>query len=464
MIGPEVRTMSRGIRRSLLVLSILVGALMVAGGEAGSALAQDGGSDGGPGTLYVLPTTGTVDNVMAGYIESGLQRAATDGASAAIIQLDTPGGSLASTQTIVGALLDPPLPVIVWVGPPGAKAASAGTFITLSANLAYMAPGTNIGAASPVGSGGEDIEGTLGDKVMNDAIASITAIAEARGRNVEAAVATVEDADSYPANEAVEIGMVDAIAADLEAVRAAADGETVEVDGESVILDIADDPFFELPMNPFQSLLHLLSDPNIAFILFTIGFYGLLFELQNPNFVTGILGALAIILAFIGFGSLPLNVAGLILVGLGLLLLALEPLVASYGLLTVGGLVCLALGASALYTDPGTPTAPDVSVAIPVIVVVIVTVGSLMVLVTIAAIRSRRMTAAPGTVGAAVAVGTVGEVRSPLAPIGSVYLAGEEWSARTEDERRLERGTPIRVIRFDGLLAIVEPESSGTQS
>ncbi len=454
--------MARGIRRSLLVLSILAGALLLVGGEAGSAIAQDGGADGGPGTIYVLPTTGTVDNVMAGYIESGLQRAATDGASAAIIQLDTPGGSLASTQAIVGSLLDPPLPVIVWVGPPGAKAASAGTFITLSANLAYMAPGTNIGAASPVGSGGEDIEGTLGDKVMNDAIASITAIAEARGRNVDAAVATVKDAESYPANQAVELGMVDAIAADLEAVRAAADGQSVEVGGESVTLDIADDPFFELPMNPFQSLLHLLSDPNIAFILFTIGFYGLLFELQNPNFVTGILGALAIILAFIGFGSLPLNVAGLILVGLGLLLLALEPLVASYGLLTVGGLVCLALGASALYTDPGTPTAPDVSVAIPVIVVVVVTVGGLMALVTVAAIRSRRMRPSPGTVGAAVAVGTVGEVRSPLAPIGSVYLAGEEWSARTEDERRLERGTPVRVIRFDGLLAIVEPETSAT--
>ncbi len=454
--------MARGIRRSLLVLSILAGALLLVGGEAGSAIAQDGGADGGPGTIYVLPTTGTVDNVMAGYIDSGLQRAATDGASAAIIQLDTPGGSLASTQAIVGSLLDPPLPVIVWVGPPGAKAASAGTFITLSANLAYMAPGTNIGAASPVGSGGEDIEGTLGDKVMNDAIASITAIAEARGRNVDAAVATVKDAESYPANQAVELGMVDAIAADLEAVRAAADGQSVEVGGESVTLDIADDPFFELPMNPFQSLLHLLSDPNIAFILFTIGFYGLLFELQNPNFVTGILGALAIILAFIGFGSLPLNVAGLILVGLGLLLLALEPLVASYGLLTVGGLVCLALGASALYTDPGTPTAPDVSVAIPVIVVVVVTVGGLMALVTIAAIRSRRMRPSPGTVGAAVAVGTVGEVRSPLAPIGSVYLAGEEWSARTEDERRLERGTPVRVIRFDGLLAIVEPETSAT--
>ncbi len=452
--------MSRAIRRSLLVLALVAGAALLVGGEPLSVAAQDGTSEGGPGTIYVLPTSGIVDNVMAGYIESGLQRAASDGASAAIIQLDTPGGSLASTQEIVGSLLDPPLPVIVWVGPPGAKAASAGTFITLSANLAYMAPGTNIGAASPVGSGGEDIEGTLGDKVMNDAIASITAIAEARGRDVEAAVATVKEAASYPANQAVELGIVDAIAADLEAVRAAADGEVVEVGGESITLAIADDPFYDLAMNPFQSLLHLLSDPNIAFILFTIGFYGLLFELQSPNFVTGILGALAIILAFIGFGSLPLNVAGLLLLGLGILLLALEPLVASYGLLSVGGLVCLALGASALYTDPGTPTAPDVTVAFPVIVAVLVTVGALMLLVAVAAYRSRRMRPSPGTVGTSPTAGSVGEVRSPLAPIGSVYLAGEEWTARTEDERRLERGTPVRVVRFDGLTAIVEPDPS----
>jgi membrane-bound serine protease (ClpP class) len=217
-------------------------------------------------------------------------------------------------------------------------------------------------------------------------------------------------------------------------------------------------PLVELPMNPFQALLHLLSDPNIAFILFTIGFYGLLFELQNPNFVTGILGGLAIILAFIGFGSLPLNVAGLLLIGLGLLLVALEPTVTSHGLLTIGGLVCLVLGASALYTEPGSPTGPDASVALPVLLTVTITLGILMAFVTAAAIRTRRMTATAGTVGTTVAVGSLGSVRRPLSPVGSVYVAGEEWTARTDDERPLERGTPIRIVRIDGLTAIVEPD------
>jgi membrane-bound serine protease (ClpP class) len=409
------------------------------------------------GAIVVLPTTGVVDNVMAGYIEGGLDRAAADGAVAAIIELDTPGGSLDATSDIVRSLLDPPLPTIVWVGPPGAKAASAGTFITLAANLAYMAPGTNIGAASPVGSGGEDIEGTLGDKVLNDAIASITAIAEERGRPVDWAVSTVEEAASFPASEAVAAGAVDGLAPTLESVRAQADGEVVVVNGAEVTLELTGAPIVELPMNPFQSLLHLLSDPNIAFILFTIGLYGLFFELQNPNFVTGIIGALAIVLAFIGFGSLPLNVAGLLLIGLGLVLLALEPTVTSHGLLTVGGLICITLGAFALYTEPGTPAGPDVAVAYPVIATVVGTIGILMGLVTIAAIRSRRMRGSPGTVGVPVEAGVIGEVRRPLDPLGSIYAAGEEWTARTEDEKPLPRGTLVRVRRFDGLTAIVEP-------
>jgi membrane-bound serine protease (ClpP class) len=412
------------------------------------------------GAIVVLPTTGVVDNVMAGYIDGGVRRAAEDGAVAVIVELDTPGGSLEATKSIVGALLDAPLPVIVGVGPPGAKAASAGTFITLSANLAYMAPGTNIGAASPVSSSGEDIPGTMGDKVRNDAIASITAIAEARGRPVDAAVATVDKATSYPASQAVELGLVDGLAASLEEVQKAADGETVEVAGAPVTLALAGAPLVELPMNPFQALLHLLSDPNIAFILFTIGFYGLLFELQSPNFVTGIFGGLAIILAFIGFGSLPLNVAGLLLIGLGIVLLALEPTVTSHGLLTVGGLVCLVLGASALYTEPGSPTAPDATVALPVLLTVAITVGALMVFVTAAAIRTRHMPATAGTVGTAVEVGALGAVRRPLAPIGSIYVAGEEWTARTDDERPLERGTAVRIVRIDGLTAIVEPDPS----
>jgi membrane-bound serine protease (ClpP class) len=407
-------------------------------------------------TVVVVPTTGVVDQVMAGYLDDRIRDAAEAGASAVIIELDTPGGSLDATRDIVGTLLQAPLPVAVWVGPSGAHAASAGTFITMAANLAYMAPGTNIGAASPVGGQGEDIGGTLGEKVKNDAVKFITGIADARGRAVEPAVKAVVAAAAYSASEAVDLGLVDGIAADLPAVVAAMDRQTVQVAGAPVTVETSDAVVEETSMGPFESFLHLLADPNIAFILFMVGFYGLIFELQNPNFVTGTLGALAIILAFIGFGSLPLNIGGLLLIGLAGILFVLELTVTSHGLLTIGGLVCLALGAAALFTDSGSPTAPVVTVGLPTIVAVVASTGLFMGLVVIVAVRSRRMRATPGTVGAGIAAGTVGEVRDPLAPIGTVYAGGEEWSARAADEAALQRGTPVRVVRLDGLTLIVE--------
>ncbi len=418
---------------------------------------------GAAGGVVVLPATGIVDNVLAGYLGEGIARAGREGAAAVVIRLNTPGGSLDATQRIVTSLLEAPIPTIVWVAPAGGRAASAGTFITLAAHLAYMAPGTNIGAASPVGSGGEDIEGTLGDKVRNDAIANIRAIAEARGRPVDWAIATVAEARSSSAEEAVEIGAVDGLAATLEEVLRTAHGQTVTVGGQETALDVAGASVDEVEMNPFQGLLHLLSDPNIAFILFTIGFYGLLFELQSPNFVTGILGALAIILAFIGFGSLPLNLAGLLLIGLAVVLFLLELTVTSHGLLTVAGLICFALGASALYTEPGTPTAPDVSVAVPLVVAMTLTTAAFMAIALGVVISSRRRIPALAALGygaggtSTIPPGTVGEVRSPIAPIGSVYAAGEEWSARAPGDIVLDRGTKVRVLAQEGLTLIVEP-------
>ena len=280
---------------------------------------------------------------MATYIEQGVAQGASGEAEAVILTLNTPGGSLDATQRIVSALLEAPVPTIVWVAPSGGRRASAGTFITLSGHLAYMAPGTNIGAASPVGAGGEELTGTIGDKVKNDAIANIRSIAE-RGRNVDWAVSTVEKAVSSTASQAVAIGAVDGIARSLEDVRDQANGQTVDVRATPVTLELTDAAFVDVGMNPFQSIIHLLSDPNVAFILLTLGFYGLLFELQSPNFVTGILGAIALILAFIGFGSLPLNVAGLILIGLAVLLFVLETTVTSHGLLAVGGVGLLPAG------------------------------------------------------------------------------------------------------------------------
>jgi membrane-bound serine protease (ClpP class) len=437
------------LRRLPLALVVLGGLLVVLAGAGRAA---------GP-EVVLLPTTGVVDNVMAGYLEDGVARAAESGAEAVVIELNTPGGSLDATQRITGALLEAPIPTIVYVAPAGGRAASAGTFITLAANLAYMAPGTNIGAASPVGSGGEDIPGTLGDKVRNDAIKNITAIAEARGRPVDWAVSTVADAASYAASEAVAAGAVDGIAVSIEDVLADADGRTVDVRGEPVTLELTDATVREEAMNPLQGFLHLLSDPNIAFVLFTIGVYGLIFELQNPNFVTGILGTLALILAFIGFGSLPLNLGGLLLIVLGVVLFVLETQVTSHGLLAIGGIICFALGASALYTQPGDPTGPIVQVATPLIVVTTATTALLMGLITIAAVRTRRMAAPAGTVGVRIPIGTLGTVQSPLDPVGTAYLAGEPWTARAADGDSVPRDAAVRLVGFDGLTALVEPST-----
>lgn len=446
------------LRRSILLAGLawlLLGAL---DRPSDRVLAADPAA---PPHVDVLTATGVVDSVLATYIEQGIERAALDGSSAVVITLNTPGGSLDATQRIVSALLDAPLPTIVWVAPSGGRAASAGTFITLAAHLAYMAPGTNIGAASPVGAGGEELTGTIGDKARNDAIANIRSIAEARDRDVDWAVSTVEKTVSSTATEAVDVGAVDAIATSLEDVRRQADGRTVEVRSESVTVDVADASLVDLSMNPFQSIIHLLSDPNIAFILLTLGFYGLLFELQSPNFVTGILGAIALILAFIGFGSLPLNVGGLLLIGLAVLLFVLETTVTSHGLLTVGGLACFVLGAFTLYTAPGSPAAPDVSVAIPLIVTMAAVTGLYvgLVLVTVARVR-RRSLALAGAYGAGgtmtVPAGTVGVAKTALGPIGVVYAAGEDWTARVASDTVIAPGQPVRVVGQEDLTLLVE--------
>jgi membrane-bound serine protease (ClpP class) len=449
--------MAGRIRHRIFGLLTACGAIGIALGLVSPVFAQGR-------TVVVLPTTGIVDGVMAGYLREGIGRAQQDGAEAVIVKLNTPGGSLSSMNDIVGTLLESPVPTIVWVAPAGGYAASAGTFITLAANIALMAPGTSIGAASPVGGQGEDIPGTLGEKVKNDAIAKIRSIAEARGRNVAWAISTVAEAKSYPASEAVAAGAVDGIASSLDEVLAFANGRQVQIGGRLVTLDLTGATAQELAMNPFQAFIRLLSDPNIAFLLFSVGSLGLVYELINPNFVTGILGGLAIILAFIGFGSLPLNVGGLILIVLALVLFGLETTVTSHGLLAFGGVVCFALGASALYTTPGDPFGPIVSVATPLIVVMTVTAAAFMILVVYAAIRTRQMVGSPGLAGAALGPGTSGIVRRPLEPLGSIYAGGEEWSARTVDERPLERGTPVKVVGVEGLTVLVEPDQQPSEA
>ncbi len=421
---------------------------------AASAQAQDGGR-----RVIVLPASGVVDQIMSNYLREGIARGASEGAEAVVIELDTPGGSLEATREIVKAELAAEVPVLVWVGPSGARAASAGTFLTLAGHVASMAPATNIGAATPISSDGQDIPDDLGKKVLNDTIATITSIAEERGRPVEWAVSTVQDAASFTVDEALAAGAIDFKAASIEDLLVQADGMSVDVAGEPVVLETADATVEELGMNPFQDFLHLLSDPNIAFILFTLGFYGIFFELQNPNYVTGILGAFALILAFIGFGSLPLNIAGLLLIALAVILFVLEFSVTSGGLLTVGGLVAFALGASALYTQPGDPVAPEVSVSPGVIIVMTAITGLVVVGALYVVMKQRRapqLALGASHIGQLVPLGTSAPVRRTLEPDGTIYAMGEEWTARSVDGSILDRGTLARVVGQQGLTLLVE--------
>jgi membrane-bound serine protease (ClpP class) len=436
----------RGIVR---VLIGLVFALLL----AGTAMGREGDR------VYVMPVSGIVDQVMQGYIRDGIAKAHREGAAAVVIQLNTPGGALDATREIVTTLLNAPLPVIVWVGPGGSRAASAGTFITMAAHVAVMAPGSNIGAATPIDSSGGDIGEDLRAKVLEDTNALLRSIATQRSRNVDWALTTVTDARSYTAEEAVAERGVDGVANSVSDAVQFANGRTISLNGTQTTLDLAGATTTDIPMNPLQSILHLLADPNIAFILFTLGFYGVLFELQNPNWVTGILGGIAIILAFVGFGSLPLNVGGLLLIGLAVVLFIVEFTVTSHGLLTVAGIICFALGAAALYTEPGLPNiaAPDVSVALPVVATMTVLTGAMMLLISIFAIRTRRMKTAEGLIGAGLPSNALGQVRRPLTPLGSVYAGGEEWTARSATDKPLARGTSVRVVGQEGLTLVVEP-------
>lgn len=426
-----------------------------------SAVVRAGGPATGP-VVVVLHATGVVDSAMASYISGGVAGSADSGAAAVVLELDTPGGSLDAMKEITTALLEAKVPVIVWVAPAGGRAASAGTFITLAGNLAFMATGTSIGAASPVGSNGADITGTEGLKVRNYAISEITAIAQARGRPVAWAVDAVANARASSAQEAVSLGVVDGIADTLDEVLAAADGRQIAVAGGATVTLALRSPLAavvqDAPMSPVLAFLHLLSDPNIAFVLFVVGLVGLLLEFIHPSVIAGITGGICLILAFVGFGSLPLNVAGLILVVVGLGLFALETQIMSHGLLTAGGLVAFVLGASALYNRPvGDPLEPIVGVAWPVIAVVGIGMASLVAAVGLVAMRTRHMPATPGTVGTLPQPGALGIVEAPINPLGTVQLALETWSARSADGRPLARGRRVRLIQLDSLTAVVSP-------
>jgi len=442
--------MSR-LRRSLAVGAMLLGFLSLAAGAAGADV----------GVLR-LQLTGVIDQVNAAYIEEGIQTASDEGAVAVLIEIDSPGGELTSMDRMLKAILASKVPVITWVAPEGARAGSAATFVTLAGDIAAMAPSTNIGAASVVGSNGEDLPTTLDRKVTNDAVARITELARDHHRNETWAESAVRQAASASVTDAIAMTppIVDIEAADTNALFAAidtgvrADGYVYAFHG-AALPKLSGLPITDGSMNAGQQFLHILSDPNIAFILFTIGFYGILSELFHPNLISGSLGAIAIVLAFIGSNSLPLNVGGLLLILMGIGLFVLELHFTSYGFLAVGGVVCFLLGAFALYTGVDTNNPVQVSVS-PILVVgaILLSLAYFFLLVRgLLQMRAKHSTKLP----IATLVGTDGTAQTLIAPRGIAYAGGEAWSARSR-HGSIKPGKPLRVVGVEGLELIVEPE------
>ncbi|MGH7823317.1 MAG: NfeD family protein [Candidatus Binatia bacterium] len=403
--------------------------------------------------IYAIEVRGPIFTPVLRYLEIALEQAERARADALLVELDTPGGSLDATKSIVQAILGAPIPVIVYVSPSGAGAISAGTFITLAGHVAAMAPGTTIGAAHPVMpfSGGEKDE-VMEQKAENYAATFIEAIAQQRGRNVEWAAESVRKSAAITSEAALEKKVIDLIAPTREALLSQVNGRAVSVRGVEQRLETAAPEFSDVEMTAQQSFYFFLSQPTVLFLLVVVGLATLYVEFTNPGLILpGVVGAVCLVLASIGFSIVPVNLTGVALMVLGLILLAAELFVPSFGALGVGGIVCLLAGSLLLFH---TVDAPGLVVNRGVIAASAVAFGAFFLGVGTLVVRSHRRQVAAGREAM---IGKIGTVRRRLAPRGTVSVVGEIWEAVLRDGGELEEGTEIEVVEIEGLRLIVAP-------
>ena len=431
------------MRKWFFVILLVVGlSLLVAGGVSAA----------GP-QIDVLEVDGTVNPVLAGYIDRGIGLAEKHGATACIIEMDTPGGLDSSMRDIVQDILEADVPVVVYV-PPGARAASAGAFITMAAHVAAMAPGTEVGAAHPVAIGEGEISGTMEDKVVNDAVAYIRSIAEFRGRNADWAEAAVRESKSSPASEALELGVIDIMADNFDQLIIQLDGREVTLlSGRVVTLDTENADINHIDMGFIERFLFIIADPNIAYILLSLGMLGIFFELASPGtIIPGVVGGICLFLAFYSLGMLPVNYAGAILIALAFALFVAEVFIASHGLLALGGIAALSVGSVMLIGDP------MFHINRGLIAGVVVVVFLFFAFVVRAVVLSRRMRQQTGREAM---VGELAVARTPLDPSGTVFTHGERWEAIL-DQGRAEPGEEVLVTRLEGLkLRVTKKQEEG---
>jgi membrane-bound serine protease (ClpP class) len=432
--------------RTARSLAITAAAILGMAGGALAGPALPAVAQGSSPVVIGLGLDGVVDPFVASYVEDGIRDAEADEAAAVLLTIDTPGGLDSSMRRIVQAILNTRVPVICYVSPEGARAASAGAFILLACPIAAMAPATNVGAAHPVG-----VSGAIqSEKVENDAAGFIVSLADRRGRNAEWAERAVRESESASAEEALRLGVIDLIAVDVPDLFAQVEGETVEVaGGETVTLQLAGATIEERQLGWGVGFLHELLDPNVAFIFFYLGLALLFAELFVPGLVLGTIGVIMLVLAVVSLGMLPVQIIGVVLLIASLVLFILELKIPGVGLATVGGVITLILGGLFLF-DPAVPSA---RVSPWVIAPVAVFAALFFTVVIQAAIRLRhRPSAWRGTE----VVGEVGTVVREIAPVGVIQVAFEEWTAES-GSGPLPVGTRVRVVKKQGLRLVVEP-------
>ena len=418
----------------LFFLALLV--LSVAAGVGGSIIAA-----ANPATVDVLTVDGIIVPVVADYIDRGISQAEDRNASVCIIELNTPGGLLDSTAKIVERILNADVPVVVYVSPTGAWAASAGTFITLSAHIAVMTPGTTIGAAHPVSSG-EMTEAEM-KKIVEFSAKWMETIAEERGRNIEEARLAVTQSKSFRDTEALEYNLIDLRAANLDDLVEQIDGWTVVVKGKEVTIDTTDYAENRNEMNAVERFLHTISDPNIAYILFTLATVGLTVEFSNPGLVfPGVAGGISLLLAFYSLGVLEAYGGGIALILLAVGLFVAEYFTESFGLLTAGGVIALVMGSLILFSH-----SPGIEVDRGLIAGVTAGITAFAIFVVGAIVRGQRRRRITGAEGM---IGRTAVAKTPLDPVGTVLVQGELWTAASEGGT-VAPGEEVRITKVEEL-------------
>ncbi len=429
-----------------LFMAVFLGSLM---GQAHAQTATGG--------ALVMDISGTINPVKVRYLERALEQAQETGAALLVIRLDTPGGLLGSTREMVEMQLESEVPTVVYVAPRGAQAGSAGTFITAAANFAAMAPSTNIGAATPVSASGAELGETMASKLTNDTAAFIRSIAEERGRNAAKLEETVRKGASFTATESVELGIVDLIATDEADLLRQLDGRTVKTRNREWTLDTNGLGLEPLEKNALEHFLEFLANPDVAFLLLSIGGLAVVIELFNPGMIgPGVVGAILLILAFLALGSLPVNWAGVALIALAMVLIFLETQVSGFGVLGVGAAICLILGGFLLFAQFGdpSPTLSPISVNPWLIVATAGTLGGGLLYLVWTIRKSQQKDFGEDTIHL---VGRTGTVVTELAPRGIVRMEEGNWTAVADDDRVIAEGEKVIVVEMDDLVLTVIP-------